>query len=593
MKMKFVSLVAVAAVALSMGSAIAAGAKAAVNVGTATFALPAGFNPNYILPIEPASADSVQQFNLFQFLMYRPVYWPGHDGSTAIDPKLSLADLPVYSKAGTTVTIHLKPYVWSDGKPVTSRDIEFFMNLLKANKAVWASYVKNMFPDNVVSYSSPNPQTFVMKLSRSFNPDWFTNDQLNFIQPMPQHAWDKTSASGSVTNADRTASGAKSVYKFLDTEAKNLTTYARNPLWQVVDGPWKMSGYSSTGPVTFVPNPRYSGPTKPKLAKLVEMPFTSTSAEQNVLRTGGLVYGYIDPSETAIQASLKSSGYSIQRWPSYMFSYLLINLNTSDPVARAEFSQPYIRQTLQHLINQPGYIKAFYNGFASEGYGPVPVSSQFATKIDKEGLYPFSVNAATGLLSAHGWQVEPGGKSTCASPGTGPSQCGAGIPAGSPISLKLMYRTGNLAMQRSHELFQSDASKAGISISLSSAPIGAIFSSTIQCKPADSGCGWQLSQYGGWTPFSYPIVESLFSISSPLDAGSYDDPTSRSNLNAAIYSNSSKAIIDYQDFLARDLPVLWEPSADTQVSAISSKLKGVGLQNPTMAITPETWSLSK
>ncbi len=564
----------------------------AVKGGTATFALPPGFNPNYILPIEPAAADSVQQFNLFQFLMYRPLYWPGHGSSTAIDPSLSLASLPVYSNGGTTVTLHLKPYKWSDGQPVTSRDIAFFMNLLKANKTAYASYVKGLFPDDVVSYSAPNPQTFVMRLSRSFNQNWFTNDQLNLIQPMPQHAWDKTSVSGPVGNADLTAAGAVRVYQFLNAQAKTLTTYASNPLWQVVDGPWKMSSYSSTGPVTFVPNTRYSGPVKPKLAKLVEMPFTSASAEENVLRTGGVDYGYVQPSDTAVQGSLKSSGYAIEPWAPYQFSYLLLNFNTSNPATRAEFGTAYIRQALQHLIDEPGYVRAFFHGFAMTTNGPVPANSQYADTIDKAGLYPFSISAATRLLSAHGWQVRPGGSTTCTRPGSGPADCGAGIPAGATLSFSLTYYTGTLPVQQSDELFQSDASKAGVHISLSAQPIGTIFSNTIQCKPGASGCGWQLSQYGGWTPFGYPVVADFFSISSALDAGSFTDPTSNQNLQAAIYSNSSRAIYAYEDYLARYLPVLWEPSPDTQVSAISSKLRGVGVQNPTLAITPETWSLT-
>ena len=564
----------------------------AVHGGTATFALPPGFNPNYILPIEPAAADSVQQFNLFQFLMYRPLYWPGHGGSTAIDPSLSLASLPVYSNGGTTVTIHLKHYLWSDGKPVTSRDIAFFMNLLKANKAEYASYVKGLFPDDVLSYSTPNPQTFVMHLSRSFNQQWFTNDQLNLIQPMPQHAWDKTSASAAAGNDDLTAAGATRVYQFLNSQAKTLATYATNPLWQVVDGPWKMSGYSSTGPVTFVPNPRYSGPTKPKLAKLVEMPFTSASAEENVVRTGGVDYGYVQPDDTAVQAALKSSGYAIEPWAPYQFSYLLLNFNTSDPSARAEFRQAYIRQALQHLVDEPGYIKAFFHGFAVATNGPVPPNSQYADTIDKTGVYKFSVSAASRLLAGHGWQVRPGGTTTCTRPGPGSADCGSGIPKGASLSFSLTYYAGTLPVQQSDELFQSDASKAGIRISLSAEPVGTIFSDTIQCKPGASGCGWQLSQYGGWTPFGYPVVADFFSISSALDAGSFDDPTSNQNLHAAIYSNSANAIYSYEDYLARYLPVLWEPSPDTQVSAISSKLTGVGVQNPTLAITPETWSLS-
>jgi peptide/nickel transport system substrate-binding protein len=559
--------------------------------GTATFALPAGFNPNYILPIEPASADSVQQFNLFQFLMYRPLYWEGKGASTAIDPNLSLAALPVYSNGGKTVTIHLKSYKWSDGSPVTSRDIEFFMNLLKANKNLYASYVKGLFPDNVASYSSPNATTLVMHLTRSFNHDWFSNDQLNFIQPMPQHVWDKTSANGAVGNADRTASGAKRVYAFLNKQAKSLSTYATDPLWKVVDGPWKMSQFSSTGPVSFVPNTKYSGPAKPHLSKLTELPFTSATAEENVLRTGGVDYGYVNPTDTVVQQTLRSQGYAIAPWLPYQFSYLLLNYNTSDSTTRAELRQLYIRQAMQHLINQPGYIKTFFHGFAVQTNGPVPINSPYADSTDKNALYPFSISAATQLLKSHGWKVQTSG-STCSKAGSGHGKCGAGIPKGAKLSFHLLYYAGYLPVQRSDEVFQSDASRAGIKITLSSEPLDSIFSDAPQCKPTASACKWQMAQYGGWTPFGYPVVAELFSISSSLDSGSYVNSTSTRNLHAALYSNSSTAIKRYEDYLAKQVPVLWEPSPDTQVSAISPKLKGVGVQSPTLAITPELWYLT-
>ena len=50
--------------------------------------------------------------------MYRPLYWFGQGRQPTMNPPLSLAAPPVYSEGNTVVTIHLKPYLWSDGKPV-------------------------------------------------------------------------------------------------------------------------------------------------------------------------------------------------------------------------------------------------------------------------------------------------------------------------------------------------------------------------------------------------------------------------------------------------------------------------------------------
>ena len=36
------------------------------------------------------------------------------------------------------------------------------------------------------------------------------------------------------------------IFNFLTAQAKSLSTYATNPLWQVVDGPYKLTAYNPT-----------------------------------------------------------------------------------------------------------------------------------------------------------------------------------------------------------------------------------------------------------------------------------------------------------------------------------------------------------
>ena len=112
------------------------------------------------------------------------------------EPPASLAKLPVYSKGNTQVTITLKPYKWSDGKPVTARDFTFLLNLLKANKKNWAAYLPGDIPDNVKRVKVVNDRKFTLVLDRAYSPIWFTGNQLSQLMPIPQHAWDKKSSSG-------------------------------------------------------------------------------------------------------------------------------------------------------------------------------------------------------------------------------------------------------------------------------------------------------------------------------------------------------------------------------------------------------------
>ena len=87
--------------------------------------------------------------------LYRPLYWFGNDNSPSIDYSYSLGRAPVFSDGDRTVTVTLNHYEWSDGEGVTSRDIEFWMNLMFAEKDHWCDYTPGYFPDNVASVRSP------------------------------------------------------------------------------------------------------------------------------------------------------------------------------------------------------------------------------------------------------------------------------------------------------------------------------------------------------------------------------------------------------------------------------------------------------
>src|SRR5215475_1935725 len=236
-------LLAVAATAALVVS-VAAGTTTRPAAGeTATFALQPGSYPSFIFPIVDGAHYSVSNIEQFQRLMYRPLYLYGKAGKPIVNQAASLAQAPVYTKGNTRVTITLKPYKWSDGKPVTARDFTFLLNLLKANKKNWAAYLPGDVPDSVKRVIVVSPRKFTLVLDRAYSPVWFTGNQLSQLMPIPQHAWDKKSSSGPVGNWDRTTAGATAVYNYLIGEAKKPSSYGSNPLWQVVDGPWKLSDY--------------------------------------------------------------------------------------------------------------------------------------------------------------------------------------------------------------------------------------------------------------------------------------------------------------------------------------------------------------
>ena len=65
---------------------------------------------------------------------------------------------------------------------MTSRDLVFWMNVIKASPSTeWCGYVPGYFPDNVISYSAPNPSTFVITFNKSYDPEWVLYNELSQI----------------------------------------------------------------------------------------------------------------------------------------------------------------------------------------------------------------------------------------------------------------------------------------------------------------------------------------------------------------------------------------------------------------------------
>lgn len=572
----------------------------AAHGGTAYFAEQPGFSPHYIFSLTPPQYFSAPNVELFQNLMFRPLYWFGSNKGTdsyypVLNNSLSLAYPPIYSRENTVVTIKLKPYKWSDGTELTSRDVTFWMNLLKANKGQWGAYVPGKFPDNVVSVTAKGPTTVVFKLNGRYNPLWFTYNQLDQVNPIPQHAWDKTSVSGNVGNSDETPSGAVAVYKFLAHQSDDVSTYATNPLWQVVDGPWHLTGFTANGQATMVPNPKYSGPVKPKLAKFVELPFTSATSELNSLLAGTVTYGYLPTTALPERSALSGRGFVFAPWNQFGIGYIAVNFN--NPQIGPMVRQLYVRQALQYLVDQPRYIRVFLHGTGAATYGPVPVNppNPYDTSVERSNPYPFDPAKSTQLLASHGW-VRRGGVLTCAKAGAGSSDCGAGIASGTALKFSLQSASGIPYLTQEMTALQSQAQRVGISIALPQAPVNTVFGTAVPCETKQSACSWQMEDWGfGWTytgEDNYPTGDALFETASVTNAGSYSNPVNDTLINRTLTGPSS-ALALYENYLAKQLPVVWMPLAPYQLSEVSKLLKGATPQDSVQNLNPEDWSLAK
>ena len=137
---------------------------------------------------------------------------------------------------------------------------------------------------------------------------------------------------------------------------------------------------------------------------------------------------------------------------------------------------------------------------------------------------------------------------------------------------------------------KSAFSLAGIQVNLSAEPFDSIISLLTPCKPSQSGCSWQMLNYGGgWTygVDPYPTGDQLFETGSGSNSSNYSDPETNKLINATVHSTAS--LQAYEDYLAKQVPVLWMPQPDYQISEVSNKLQGTNPQSPIESLTPENW----
>jgi peptide/nickel transport system substrate-binding protein len=603
-------------------SSLAEGSSNPAGGATAYWAEAPSSPPNFIFPFAPPQYFTTANIEQFQQLMYRPLYWLGAGATPTLDEALSLAQPPTYGP-GNTVTIVLKPYKWSNGESLDARDVMFWMNMLHAAKVNWAGYVPGEFPDNVADVVVDSASQLTFTLTKSYSATWFTYNELSQITPMPV-AWDVTASgaapgsggcsSASYGSADLACDG---VYEYLarqagfdpanpETTNKAVSTYASNKLWQVVDGPWRLTSLTSSGTVTMQRNPSYSGPQKATFSTFEELPFASAAAEQSAVAGGRLDVGYLPLSDVSKTTSNPYKPAKKTRIPAafslapvypWAIDYIAYNFHAADGfgVTGAILSQLYFRQAVQMLVDQSGEIKKILKGYGVPTTGPVPLrpGSAIAAGIGRGNPYPYDPSAAIGLLERNGWSVRPSDLSTCARPGTAPGECGAGIPAGAPLQFSLQYAANASWTAALMAAQKASWARAGIDVSLTPASAEAVVDTAVPCV-GGSGCTWELADWGtGWTfvPDVYPTGEELFKSGAGTNVGGYADFIDDAYIAAS--ETSASGLGAYFAYLAKQLPVIFEPVPAASLTEIKDNLRGVTPQNALGSLTPENWYRSR
>jgi peptide/nickel transport system substrate-binding protein len=620
------------AAGLAAGGAAAAATRASGLSGTVTFANLPNSNANYIFPFMGLQFFSVSNSEYFQNLMYRPLYWFGTGQAPTLNLTYSVGKMPIYSDGNKTVTISLNHYMWSDGEPVTAQDVVFWLNMYRSVPGGYAGYVPGAIPDDIASVVVKSPTELVLHLKSSVNSYWYTYNNLSQLYPMPM-AWDVTSlkqAPGSQlcakasftsivvrktivkgapswTPISPAAKSCVAVYDFLSEQAgynptssakstNAFSTYATSKIWSVVDGPWKLKTFTASGNDTFVANPKYTGPVKPTYGTFVIQNFTSDTAEVNSLFAQQTDIGFLNPQNTtypAISTTIPGKNnprlapyYNLEMAPTWAIAYALYNFTSTGDNGQAGkiLRQLYFRQAMQLLVDQPLYVKKLYKGYGAPTYGPVPVlpANPFVTKYETSNPYPYNPAKAKQLLKSHGWSIVPGGTDVCEVA----AKCG--VPKGTKLDLTMSWAVGQTFFQQQVTAEKDEWSTVGIHVTLLPGSFDTVAGDAVQ-----SNHKWEIANYGLWifAPDYYPTGELLFETGAGSNAGSYSDPVADRLIKLTNTSPNNAYFAQYENYLARQLPYLWQPNT-IGVDEVSKHLSGF-VPNSLDAILPETWHLRK
>jgi len=256
---------------------------------------------------------------------------------------------------------------WHDGKPFTSKDVKFTIELAKNENAgsVFAGRLSA-----IETIETPDDRTVVINLSAATSS---MLDVLTKVMILPEHA-------------------------LASIPAEQI---AKNAWWStspIGTGPFKFTQYVADQYVELAANPDYRG-GKPATEKLINRYFANPAAAIAALRSGEIQFTYIDSNDVSIFNG--DTAFKVIEGDSYVLNY--IGFNQEVPL----WKDLKVRQAVMHAIDRNAIIQSLYGGAAK------PANCVYvADHLVPEGLdqYAYDPEKAKQLLTEAGWDDINGDK---------------------------------------------------------------------------------------------------------------------------------------------------------------------------------------
>ena len=347
-------------------------------------------------------------------------------GDAGFTPRL--AESWQWANDSLSIAFRLHPQArWHDGRPVTSRDVRFTVELIKDPKAVARAAAAIADVDSV---STPDSLTAVVWFSRR-SPEQFYNVVYNVV-PVPEHL---------LRDADRANLAAH--------------PFARSP---VGSGPFRFARWEARTVVEVVADTTHYL-SRPLLDRVIWMLNPDiTAALVNVMA------GEIDALEIVTPDGMKRlAEQNVAQAVPYAnpnYGYLGFNLRDQRNPARPHplFADRNLRRALAMAIDRQTLLKNVYDTLADIGSGPF--SRKIATADTALAMPPFDSAGADRLLDSLGWRDQNGD--------------GVREKGGRPLRFGLMAPASSAGRRRYAELIQAQLRAHGVQVDVDIADMSVV-----------------------------------------------------------------------------------------------------------------------
>jgi peptide/nickel transport system substrate-binding protein len=280
-----------------------------------------------------------------------------------------------------TVTFKLDPDAkWSDGEPITSKDVKFSLDVLGGQGALFTGYTSN-----VASVETPDDTTVVVKTKK---PDARIVGGL-FIYILPEHIWGKV-------------------------PVDELTGSYQPQLPLVGSGPFIVTQFEHGRIVKMEPNPDFRGPA-PNFDEVQFIKYGTEDAVERALQLGEVDMD-LEVQPTTFEKLGDQPNIDTIRGASPSYTELAFNMCSAQNCPDAQFNPAVQDKTVRQAIafavdrNRINEISALGTSFVANGILPSFYKTFYQTP--EQPYDPPDVDKANQMLDDAGWQSNGDGPRT-------------------------------------------------------------------------------------------------------------------------------------------------------------------------------------